>query len=89
MITGTQYLHHLHCQRDEYQLSSFCFRNCDPEVLLTAPHDHVLDDMIDRVVVHSGSAGHDVADFVAMVSEKLCSARMGLPSPSLVHEHAI
>ena len=83
MITGPQYLHHLHCQRDEDQLSSFCFRNCDSEVLLTAPDDHVLDDVVDGVVVDTGPSRHDMADFVAMMSQELGSARMGL-SPGLV-----
>ena len=80
MITGTQYLHHLHCQRDEDQLSSFCFRNCDSEVLLPAPDDHMLDDVVNGVMVNTGSSRHDVADFVAMMPEELGSAGVRLPA---------
>ena len=84
MIAGSQHLHDLHCQRDEDQLSSFCFTNCDSEVLLTASDDHVLDDMVDSIVVDAGPSRHDMADFVAMMSQELGSARMGLPPPGLV-----
>ena len=79
MIAGSQHLHHLHCQGDEDQLSSFCFRNRDPQVLLTASYDHMLDDVVDSVVVHAGSVCHDVADLIAMMSQELRSARVGLP----------
>ena len=48
----------------------------------------MLDDVVDGVVVHAGSVCHDVADLIAMMSQELRSARVGLP-PAVAGKDAV
>src|SRR5215471_18115064 len=88
VISGSQNLHHLHCQRDKDQLSSFRFTHRYTKILLPASHNHVFHDVIDCEVMDSGPASDNVTDFIAMVPEELCSAGCRLP-PRCRREHAI
>lgn len=80
MIASAQYLHDLHGQHDDTELARFFFGLCDTEIQLTATDDHLPDNVVHAVRMHTRARRNELRNIAADSAEELSRARRTLPA---------
>ncbi len=70
MVTGMKHVHYLDRQHNHHLPSSFAGRSHQAQLQFLAAIDHVLQDMIDGVLVNSGPVGNDLANFATNATKE-------------------
>src|SRR2546425_8051404 len=78
MITRMQHVHHLDGQDNHDAPASLSRGSCHTQLELFTAVDHILQHVIDCVLVNSGSLGNDLTNFATHAAEKTCGAGTGV-----------
>ena len=78
MIASAQHLHDLHGQHDNTELARFFFRLSDAKIQLTATDDHLPDDVVHAVRMHTRARRNELRNIAADTAEELSRARRTL-----------
>src|SRR5688572_7774726 len=86
MITRMEHVHYLHSQHYHYTTTRLSKRCGDTQFQIFATIDHVLQHVIDRVLVHAGAFRDDLSHLTTYTPDETCCA-LTLTMPRVVREN--
>src|SRR6267142_37763 len=74
MIPRMQYVHNLNCQDNHYATASLSFRRRHAQLQILATIDHILEHVVDSVLMNAGAFSDYLANFTPNAAEKTSGA---------------
>src|SRR4029453_17476479 len=76
MITRMKHVHYLNCQNDHHTTTRFSLRSYNTQPQFVTAIDHVLQNMINRVLMHSRSFSNYLSNFTTHTANETRSTQM-------------